>query len=77
MSVVFSDLSAAFPSIIRRLAVGTDISDLELANRLRALNFDGQMISDVLADMQRIDVWAAVGTPKQLHKLVAEMLGTT
>jgi len=74
---LFSDLSAAFPSIVRRLAVGNSITDCELCDRLKAIGFGPDMIVDTLHMLRSLKVWEKARTPKQLCAILRETLGTT
>ena len=70
----FSDLSSAFPFVVRRLAVRSDITDVEMANRLKALNFTPQIISDALEHMRRIDVWTGAVALERMTEINNELL---
>jgi hypothetical protein len=76
-SAVFVDLSTAYASMNRRLAVGSDITDVELAARLRASGFDKDSIVRILSELRTLKVWDQVQTPRQLQALLQELLTGT
>jgi hypothetical protein len=52
-AILFADLAGAFASVIRRLGIGNDVTDMELARRLRHIGFTGEQICETIDEMKK------------------------
>ena len=57
--------------------MGSDVTDSELARRLRHLNFSADMIVDTLGSLTRLKIWDQAQTPARLQAIMKELLGAT
>jgi hypothetical protein len=77
LSFLFADLAGAFASVIRRLGIGNDVTDIELARRLRHIGFTGEQICATIDEMKQMRPWDDAKAPKQIQALLRDLLGTT
>jgi hypothetical protein len=72
----FADLAGAFASVVRRLGIGNDVTDMELARRLRHIGFTGAQICATIDEMKQMRPWDDAKAPKQIQALLRDLLGT-
>jgi hypothetical protein len=61
-AAIFVDLASAFASIIRRLGMGIDITDVELVKRLKWAGFNNDQGADVVGQLRQLKIWERAGT---------------
>jgi hypothetical protein len=76
-AAIFVDLASAFASIIRRLGVGVDVTDIELVKRLKYAGFDTNQCVDIVGQLRRLRLWERAGTPENVCQILREILGNT
>ena len=71
-AAIFVDLASAFASIIRRLGVGVDVTDVELVKRLQSAGFDNNQCADIVGQLRQLRLWdrAVPDSPRDLGEYV-------
>ena len=73
LGLLFVDLSTAFASVVRALALPTDASDVEWRRRLMDSGFTDSEASGIMQEVHDEDLWAQSGGCTHLQTLLKEL----